>query len=158
MLGSNEVKDVCGLGEPAGSHVRGPLSSEHGTYKTVKARISGRGATRAEDAQGTPTPSHLSPSILVYEDKSPATLSSCSILARKRKEGFKRVPMRVMHAAQKPQGKSGPLRAVDLSRHKWPTLTGGAKQHHSRRLQKALSREYSTYKTVKPRFWPWLSG
>ena len=29
----------------------------------------GRGAARAEDAQGTPTQSHMSPSILVYEDK-----------------------------------------------------------------------------------------
>jgi len=32
-------------------------------------RRSGRGTTRAEDAQGTPTQSHISPSILVYEDK-----------------------------------------------------------------------------------------
>ena len=30
---------------------------------------SGRGTTRAEDAQGTPTQSHVSPSKLVYEDK-----------------------------------------------------------------------------------------
>ena len=30
--------------------------------------ISGRGTTSAEDAQGTPTQSHISPSILVYED------------------------------------------------------------------------------------------
>jgi len=30
---------------------------------------SGRGTTKAEDAQGTPTQSHISPSILVYEDK-----------------------------------------------------------------------------------------
>ena len=30
---------------------------------------SGRGTTRAEEAQGTPTQSHISPSILVYEDK-----------------------------------------------------------------------------------------
>jgi len=30
---------------------------------------SGRGTARAEDAQGTPTQSHISPSILVYEDK-----------------------------------------------------------------------------------------
>ena len=30
---------------------------------------SGRGAARAEDAQGTPTHSHISPSILVYEDQ-----------------------------------------------------------------------------------------
>jgi len=29
----------------------------------------GRGFTRAEDAQGTPTRSHISPSILVYEEK-----------------------------------------------------------------------------------------
>jgi len=28
-----------------------------------------QGTTRAEDAQGTPTQSHISPSILVYEDK-----------------------------------------------------------------------------------------
>ena len=31
-------------------------------------RLSGRGAARADDAQGTPTQSHRSPSILVYED------------------------------------------------------------------------------------------
>ena len=31
--------------------------------------VSGRGTTRAEDAHGTPTQSHISPSILVYEDK-----------------------------------------------------------------------------------------
>ena len=30
--------------------------------------FSGRGTTRAEDAQGTPAQSHISPSILVYED------------------------------------------------------------------------------------------
>ena len=29
----------------------------------------GRGTVRAEDAQGTPTQSHISPSILVYEEK-----------------------------------------------------------------------------------------
>ena len=32
--------------------------------------LSGRGAARAEDAQGTPSQSHISPSTLVYEDKS----------------------------------------------------------------------------------------
>jgi len=30
--------------------------------------FSGRGTTRAEDAQGTPSQSHISPSILVYEE------------------------------------------------------------------------------------------
>ena len=28
----------------------------------------GKGAARAEDARGTPTQSHISPSVLVYED------------------------------------------------------------------------------------------
>jgi len=37
-------------------------------YKRVL--FSGRGTARAEDAQGTPTQSHISPSILVYEDES----------------------------------------------------------------------------------------
>ena len=31
-------------------------------------RSAGRGTARAEDAQGTPTQSHISPSILLYED------------------------------------------------------------------------------------------
>jgi len=31
--------------------------------------LSGRGTTRTEDAQGTPTQSHISPSKLVYEEK-----------------------------------------------------------------------------------------
>ena len=32
---------------------------------------SGRGTARAEDAQGTPTQSHISPSVLVYEENHP---------------------------------------------------------------------------------------
>jgi len=35
----------------------------------VAERECGRGTPRAEDAQGTPTQSHIPPSILVYEDK-----------------------------------------------------------------------------------------
>jgi len=31
------------------------------------------GTTRAEDAQGTPTQSHISPSILVYQEKEPGS-------------------------------------------------------------------------------------
>ena len=31
--------------------------------------LGGTGAARAEDAQGTPTQSHISPSILAYEDQ-----------------------------------------------------------------------------------------
>ena len=36
---------------------------------TFRVSDSGRGTTRAEDAQGTPTQSHIPPNILVYEDK-----------------------------------------------------------------------------------------
>jgi len=35
--------------------------------------VLGRGTARAEDAQGTPTQSHISPSILVYEDYTDAS-------------------------------------------------------------------------------------
>jgi len=35
----------------------------------IDSGLVGRGTARAEDAQGTPTQSHISPSILVYEDK-----------------------------------------------------------------------------------------
>ena len=43
-------------------------------------QIYGRGAARAEDAQGTPTQSHVSPSILVYEDY---ILSKCKYIVAK---------------------------------------------------------------------------
>jgi len=42
------------------SHPQGHAPEHHA--------FSGRGTTRAEDAQGTPTQSHISPSILVNED------------------------------------------------------------------------------------------
>ena len=35
----------------------------------IDSGFSGRGTARVEDAQGTPTQSHTSPSILVYEDE-----------------------------------------------------------------------------------------
>ena len=41
---------------------------------TLRCTVSGRGTTRAEDAQGTPIQGHMSPNILVYEDK---MLRSC---------------------------------------------------------------------------------
>ena len=40
------------------------------SFVVSELSVCGRGAARAEDAQGTPTLSHISPSILVYEDKS----------------------------------------------------------------------------------------
>ena len=40
--------------------------------------LSGRGTMRAEDTHGTPTWSHISPSILVYEDKRGVAVASVS--------------------------------------------------------------------------------
>ena len=41
-------------------------------YDSYRLRVAaGRGAVIAEDARGTPTQSHISPSILVYDGKSP---------------------------------------------------------------------------------------
>jgi len=51
------------LGE--GSRVQGLLAND----RLRVGWLSGRGTTRAEDAQGTPTQRHVSPRILVYEDK-----------------------------------------------------------------------------------------
>jgi len=45
---------------------RPDVSSHFPRWRVVV--VSGRGAARAEDAQGTPTQSHVSPSILVYEE------------------------------------------------------------------------------------------
>ena len=45
-----------------------------GVRTTHSWDLSGRGTTRAEDAQGTPTQSHISPSILVYKDDVGCTL------------------------------------------------------------------------------------
>ena len=42
-----------------------------GSDSGLVGSIAGRGAARAEDAQGTPTQSRISPSILVHEEKSP---------------------------------------------------------------------------------------
>ena len=39
------------------------------TYSGLVGDLAGRGTTRAEDAQGTPNQSHISPSILAYKDQ-----------------------------------------------------------------------------------------
>ena len=42
----------------------------------------GRGTTRAQDAQGTPTQSHTSPNILVYEKKKHTTWWSTTLSSK----------------------------------------------------------------------------
>ena len=44
-------------------------AAEGETGECTSQGFSGRGTARAEDAQAAPTQSHISPSILVYEDK-----------------------------------------------------------------------------------------
>ena len=44
------------------------VQDAHRLPGVIDSGFSGRGATRAEDVQGTPTQSHISPSILVYEE------------------------------------------------------------------------------------------
>ena len=47
----------------------GPPLTKHSAWLIESWLVCfGRGTTRAEDAQGTPTQRHISPSILVYED------------------------------------------------------------------------------------------
>ena len=43
-------------------------------------RLSGRGTTRTEDAQGTPTQSHMSTSILVYEESNLVGQNTISVV------------------------------------------------------------------------------
>ena len=43
-------------------------------FGMIDSGLVGRGTTRAEDAQGIPTQSHESPSILAYEDDSNVVL------------------------------------------------------------------------------------
>ena len=74
--------EVVELPGPLPLPARSPLLRNRGGVKTQtdwaanpidgvdRLRVGGRGAARAEDAQGTPTQSHISPSILVYEENS----------------------------------------------------------------------------------------
>jgi len=59
-------------------------------FITHSWELSGRGTTRAEDAQGTLTQSHKSPSILVYEQYiSPLLLERCPPRQKSRVERLK---------------------------------------------------------------------
>ena len=60
-----------GWNEGFGLWVSGLVTqASHGDQGGSRIRVDGRGAARAENAQGTPTQSHISPSKLVYEDQS----------------------------------------------------------------------------------------
>jgi len=68
-LGDQLVElDLAGTTPNPAPAARTPKSDTLGSKHLC---LSGRGTTRAEDAQGTPTQSHISPSILEYEEYTP---------------------------------------------------------------------------------------
>ena len=50
----------------------------------------GRGAAEAEDAQGTPAQSHMSPGTIVYEEKEGVGTSGSSLMAEERNRSLNR--------------------------------------------------------------------
>jgi len=65
---------------------------------------SGGGFTKAEDAQGTPTQSHVSPSILVYEDnEKPSTADRVRHISPHLIEALLDPPPRPRRRSVKPQ-------------------------------------------------------
>ena len=102
------------------------------TRNTRETRFEGEnvsGAARAEDAQGTPTQSHIPPSILVYEDN------------------YDKIP-----GFSTRNTRERGLRAFCRE-------TGGARPSYRLRAPSPphpLPSEYGTCKTVTARFWPWL--
>ena len=70
MLPRGIVPEICKCGHSIQKWTFSLRGTNPSTYACDRLRIvTGRGATRAKDAQGTPTQSHISPSILVYEGK-----------------------------------------------------------------------------------------
>ena len=58
---------LTGAASGVGDAARGLFRIQHPGFLVLIDSGSGRGTARAEDAQGAPTQSHISPSILVYE-------------------------------------------------------------------------------------------
>ena len=52
----------------AWTRCQSPIGWNFSRFPYLMVTDSGRGAARAEDTQGTPTKSHMSPSILLYKD------------------------------------------------------------------------------------------
>ena len=61
-------RESAGLNGTAPAQQGAALAVEAPLDSGLVASTGGRGATRAEDAQGTPTQSHIAPSIRVHED------------------------------------------------------------------------------------------
>ena len=122
---------------------RNPRSPPCGPFKsTVFAFrfLSGRGTARAEDAQGTPSQRHISPSILVYDEKIRNPSFSSQESDQHRFERAVRV------------GGKGAARADDAQGT--PTQSRVTKYTSMRR--KFTSRPPSSlrYLKAKARFWP----
>ena len=66
------------------SSLRNKLPLDAGARLGLSLDLSERGTMRAEDAQGTPTQSHISPSILVYEGKNSSALGKALVRQQSR--------------------------------------------------------------------------
>ena len=89
-------------------------------HSLLIALFAWRGTTRAEDAQGIPTQSHVSPSILVYEDKK-VSFPPYSDLER-RKRGERHLKTRVRAQGWKMQrrlSKSSGSGTLSNQRYDW---------------------------------------
>ena len=142
---------------------------------------SGRGTTRAEDAQGTPTQNNISLSILVYEDKQHTTVLKLlrfvhSIPGRawqvRQDNGCMVVTL--SHSLSLALSLSLSLAHIlpltltlSLSRTHTPSHCHCHSHSHSRCMMVMVSREFDprpmsiecgTCKTVTAKLWPWLSG
>jgi len=71
VTGSNSVNVFLGLGLPwtMAAIYWSIMGHDEVCHPPSLLASTGRGNARANDAQGTPTQSHISPSILVYEKK-----------------------------------------------------------------------------------------
>ena len=95
----------------------------------------GRGTTRAEDAQGTPTQSHISPSILEYEDRT------------RKKCGESEPLLGAMMFLLYHETRLERIVAIDIF-----TSALVRTRHRTRQY------EFGTNKTVKARLWLWLNS
>ena len=148
----------------------------------------GRGPARGEDAQGTPTQIHISPSILQYMKKKSAShlrrsvarlarvldaMSVTSVLSAssaKRTEKESETRQRVVHTNRPRSGppllEGGPMSyAVARSATRKAERPSGLFQLDPGATLTfwfcraiPLSSECGIYMPVQPTFWPWLSG
>ena len=117
----------------------------HPNEAAIPTRCSGRGAARAENAQGTPIQSHISPRILVYEDKRAREVHSGGLAAGSSIRGFisQNVSINKFEKVNSPKTSSTRCLLLLIK-----IISSG---------QGPLSSERGTNQLFRARFWPWLA-